>query len=73
MSADTRTPSSSEDLPIFRGFPGSSHAAGGATFDESKGAARASADARAAIGRPEIAAGDRGSHFSVLFSMERIF
>ena len=46
---------------------------GGATFDESKGGARASADARAAIGRPEIAAGDRGSHFSVLFSMERIF
>ena len=41
-----------------------------ATFDEHVGAARASADAQAAIDRlraPEIAAGDSGSDFPVLF------
>jgi len=46
----------------------------GATFDENVGAVRASAGARAAIGRfnrgPEIAAGDSGSHFPVRFSSE---
>jgi hypothetical protein len=44
----------------------------GATTDENVGAARAAADARAAIGRsnrgPEIAAGDSGSHFVDPFS-----
>ena len=35
----------------------------GATTDENVGAARASGDARAAIGHPEIAAEVSGSHF----------
>jgi hypothetical protein len=40
----------------------------GATTDENVGAARGSSDARAAIGHPEIAAGDSDSHFLSLFS-----
>jgi hypothetical protein len=35
----------------------------GATTDEDVGAARVPADARAAIGRPEIAAGNRAPTF----------
>jgi len=50
---------------------------GGGTFDENVGAARASADTRAAIGRlnrgSEIAAGDSGSHFPVPLSKRDSF